>query len=74
MPFKDPPKPPETKIIELGRGQYATLPGTTKGALFGPGKLRIVRYPDGAVDGTILEGSTGLIDVAVRQKLERVGW
>ncbi len=74
MPWKEKPKLPTKTTIEVKEGQYTMIPTSTNKVLFGPAKIDITRHPGGAVHGTILEGEVGLLNVAVRQRLERVGW
>lgn len=74
MPFKDPPKPPDVHTIELNENQYTPIPGSTKKVLMGPGALKVTRWPDGGVDGQVVEGRIVELFDAVHTKLERVPW
>lgn len=74
MPFKDPPKGPSIKTIKLAEGEYTPLPGSADRVLVGPAELRLRRWPNGGIDGSIVSGEPGDLHAAIHAKLTRVGW
>ncbi len=73
MPWKEEPKLPTKKIVEVGAKQYTAIPNS-KTVLLGPGKLEVTYHPSGVVSGRVLEGSTGTADAAVWGRFKRIGW
>ena len=73
MPWKEEPKLPTKKIVEVGPEQYAAIPNS-KTVLLGPGKLEVTYHPSGAISGRVLNGSTSTEDTAVWARRKRVGW
>lgn len=62
------------KTVIVTTGQYTPIPGSDKMVLAGPGKMEVVRYDDGRLDGQVLEGFSKPIALAIAKRWQRVTW